>query len=78
MTAGALPKTPLMPDPSTLFVIIVFSAVGWAAFRHGKTESNVTCLLLGIALMVYPYFVEGLALNALIGAALSAAVWYTW
>jgi hypothetical protein len=67
-----------MPDPSTLFVIIVFSAVGLAAFRRGKRESNMICLLLGIALMVYPYFVEGLALNALIGAALSAAVWYNW
>ena len=67
-----------MPDPSTLFVIILFSAVGLAAFRRGKRESNIICLLLGIALMVYPYFVEGLALNALIGAALSAAVWYVW
>ena len=67
-----------MPDPSTLFVIIVFSAVGLAAFRRGKRESNIICLLLGIALMVYPYFVQGLALNALIGAALSAAVWQTW
>jgi len=67
-----------MPDPSTLFVIIVFSAVGLAAFRRGTRESNIICLLLGIALMVYPYFVEGLTLNLLIGAALSAAVWYTW
>lgn len=67
-----------MPDPSTLFVIIVFSAVGLAAFRHGKSESNIVCLLLGIALMVYPYFVEGLTLNLLIGAALSTAVWQTW
>ena len=67
-----------MPDPSTLFVIIVFSAVGLAAFRHGKSESNIACLLLGITLMVYPYFVEGITLNALIGTALSVAVWYTW
>ena len=67
-----------MPDPSTLFVIIVFGAVGLAAFRHGKRESNIVCLLLGIALMVYPYFVEGLTLNLLIGAALSAAVWRVW
>ena len=67
-----------MPDPSTLFVIIVFSAVGFAAFRHGKREGNVLCLLLGIALMVNPYFVEGFVLNTFIGAALSAAVWSTW
>ena len=67
-----------MPDPSTLFLIIVFSAIGLAAFRRGKRQSNILCLMLGIALMVYPYFVEGLALNTLIGAALSAAVWHTW
>jgi hypothetical protein len=34
--------------------------------------------LLGIALVVYPYFVEGFVLNTFIGAALSAAVWSTW
>jgi hypothetical protein len=67
-----------MPDPSTLFVIIVFSAVGLAAFRHGKSESNMLCLVLGIVLMVYSYFVEGLTLNLLVGAALSAAVWRVW
>ena len=67
-----------MPEPSTLFVIIVFSAVGLAAFRHGKRESNVICLLLGIALMVYPYFVGGFTLSLVIGAALSTAVWRTW
>lgn len=67
-----------MPDPSTLFVIIVFSAVGIAAFRHGKSESNMVCLVLGIVLMVYSYFVEGLSLNLLVGAALSALVWRFW
>ncbi|MEY3480909.1 MAG: hypothetical protein RIQ71_1684 [Verrucomicrobiota bacterium] len=67
-----------MPDPSTLFIIIVFSAVGLAAFRHGKSESNMVCLVLGIVLMVYSYFVEGLTLNLLVGAALSAAVWRVW
>ncbi len=72
------PQARAMPEPSTLFVIIVFSAVGLAAFRRGKRESNILCLLLGIALMVYPYFVEGLLLNVAIGAALTAAVWYSW
>lgn len=67
-----------MPDPSTIFVIIVFSAVGLAAFRRGRREGNILCLLLGIALMVYPYFVEGLLLSVAIGAALAAAVWYSW
>lgn len=67
-----------MPDPATLFFIIVFSAAGLAAFRHGKREGNMVCLLIGLALMAYPYVVEGLALNLLVGAALSAAAWYVW
>ncbi len=67
-----------MPDPSTIFVIIVFSAVGLAAFRRGKREGNMLCLILGIALMVYPYFVEGLFLSVAIGATLTAGVWYSW
>ena len=67
-----------MPSPETLFVIILFSAIGLAAFRHGKRESNAICLLLGIALMVYPYFVDGLLLNLAVGAALTTATWHFW
>ena len=67
-----------MPSPETIFVIILFSAIGLAAVRHGKRESNAVCLLLGIALMIYPYFVDGLLLNLGIGAALTTAVWHFW
>jgi drug/metabolite transporter (DMT)-like permease len=67
-----------VPAPETIFVIILFSAIGLAAFRHGKRQNNIVCLLLGIALMVYPYFVEGLLLNLAIGAALTAVVWKSW
>lgn len=67
-----------MPDPSTIFLIIVFSGVGLAAWRRGKREQNVLVLLAGIALMVFPYFVQGLALTAAIGGALTGLVWFLW
>lgn len=67
-----------MPDAETLFVGVIFGAVGIASFRHGKREGNAACMLLGVALMVFPYFVGGLALNLLIGAGLTAGAWFSW
>ncbi len=67
-----------MPDAETLFFGLVFGAVGIAAFRHGKREGNAMCLLLGVALMAFPYFVDGVALTVLVGAGLTAGVWFSW
>ena len=67
-----------MPDAETLFFGLVFGAVGIAAFRHGKREGNAMCLLLGVALMVFPYFVDGVVLTVLVGAGLTAGVWFSW
>ena len=52
--------------------------VGLVAFRHGKRESNMVCLLLGIALMVYPYFVSSPLATLAIGVGLTAVIWNIW
>ncbi len=67
-----------MPDGSTIFFGIVFGAVGLAVFRHGRRETNFACLFIGLALMVYPYFVEGLVLNVLVGLGLTGGAWMFW
>ncbi len=38
--------------------LIIFSVIGMAAFRAGKRDAEPKVLLLGIALMVYPYFIS--------------------
>lgn len=38
---------------------IIFGAVGFAAFVYGKKERSFKPLVVGIALMGYPYFVNG-------------------
>jgi hypothetical protein len=62
-------------DPGLLFLSIVTSGIGFVFFVYGKKQDRWPQLAGGIALMVYPYFVETLALNLLIGVAIVAAVW---
>jgi hypothetical protein len=47
-----------MPTPEAFFAIIVFSIIGLAAFRAGKREGAWKTMLIGVGLMVYPYFVS--------------------
>jgi len=49
---------------------IVFGIIGMGYFSFGKKRDNTVFLLSGIALMVFPYFVEGLSLNIIVGVIL--------
>ncbi len=49
---------------------VFFSAFGVGYFIYGKKQANFLMLGTGLALMVYPYFVPGLAMMILVGIAL--------
>ena len=59
-----------MPEPASLFAMILFGAIGMGAFVYGKSTSAFKPMVIGIALMVYPYFVEGTMANYGVGAVL--------
>ncbi|MEI6072511.1 MAG: hypothetical protein WCS31_12015 [Verrucomicrobiae bacterium] len=59
-----------MPSPSSLFAAILFGAIGMGAFVHGKRNGLAMPALIGVALMVYPYFVSETWLVFSIGALL--------
>lgn len=50
---------------------IGFGIIGMGYFSIGKRRDQPSFLYSGIALMVFPYFIEGLTANIVIGAALS-------
>jgi hypothetical protein len=52
----------------------LFSAIGFVAFIYGKKMSLLRPTLLGIALMVYPYFCVSTWLLYGIGTLLTAAL----
>ena len=56
---------------------IIFGAVGFAAFVYGKKERSFKPLVVGIALMGYPYFINGTFWLYAAGAGL-CLVLYFW
>ena len=51
-----------------------FGLVGFSCFIYGKKTSKATPMLIGVVLMIYPYFVTSLLLLCSIGVALIIAL----
>lgn len=64
-----------MPGFSELFAAVVFGAVGLAAFVYGKKATNWKPMVIGVALMAYPYFFEQALLLYGIGIALCVSLY---
>lgn len=59
-----------LPGPAYIAGAILFSILGFAAYRHGKKASLKTFKWLGIALMLYPYAITDTVWLYVVGAAL--------
>jgi hypothetical protein len=59
-----------IPTPGTLFAAILFGAIGLGAFVYGKRAGLAMPMILGAALMGYPYFVSDIWLTFGIGICL--------
>lgn len=57
---------------SSLAASFIFGTFGIYLFRHGKKRAHGPVLAIGIALMIYPYFIENLFLLWAIGVGLLA------
>ncbi|NNP71535.1 hypothetical protein A7P53_03595 [Acinetobacter defluvii] len=47
---------------SVLLWGVLFSSIGLGYFIYGKKQQHIMALICGIGLMIYPYFVENIAL----------------
>jgi hypothetical protein len=65
-------------DPLDLVAGLLFGGVGFVAFIYGKKMMNVRAMALGGALMGYPYFTPSGAPQWVVGAALTAALYFSW
>ncbi len=63
-------------SPANIFIAVMFSIVGLAAFRYGKKNGEARSLVLGALLMVYGYFVSDAWLSLLVGGVLTALIFY--
>ena len=53
---------------ATLIAGTLFGSIGFVAFIYGKRMSLWKPMLLGLALMIFPYFVESMPVLYAIGA----------
>lgn len=58
-----------------LFAGLIFGGIGFVAFVYGKKQTQLKMMLLGVALMAYPYFVANPLLLWGIGLLLTSALW---
>jgi glucose uptake protein GlcU len=64
---------------SSIIASILFGIIGWWMFKTAKRRDNTKVVWIGVALMIYPYFVDNTKLIWLIGFALCGlAYYYRW
>ena len=61
---------------ANIFAYIIFGAIGFAVFVYGKKNKLLRPMIIGLALMAYPYFFSGTLLIYLVGIILTAAVFF--
>jgi hypothetical protein len=59
-----------------IFACIIFGAIGFAVFLYGKKNRFFRPMIIGVALMAYPYFISGTLLLYIVGIALTAALYF--
>jgi len=65
----------LFDSPANLFAGLLFGAIGLAVFSYGKKMTVVKPMIIGVALMAYPYFVSQTWALYGIGVALCVALY---
>jgi len=63
-------------DAGSLFASMGIGTVGFGIFLYGKKQQRLPHVLVGIVLMVYPYFVPGVLPMIGIAVGLIAALWF--
>ncbi len=65
-----------LPSPAWIFGCLLFSLVGFAAWRYGKAVQSQAIRWLGVALMFYGYLTKPVWLLYGVGIALCVAIWW--
>lgn len=63
-------------NSSALFLGLIFSSIGLGYFIYGKKQKMTMPFICGIALMIFPYFIENNLLISAIGIILSLIPWF--
>jgi hypothetical protein len=62
-------------EAGPLLLSLAISGVGFVFFSYGKKMARAPQILVGLLLMVYPYFVSELWVMAVVAAVLLGLLW---
>lgn len=62
-------------DANNLLASLVIGGIGTVSFIYGKRQSRVPQMVVGLVLVVYPYFISNVFLMIGIAVLLLAALW---
>jgi hypothetical protein len=63
-------------DPTWLLLSMIPSGAGFVLFMYGKKQERMPQLVVGLLMMVYPYFVSTASAMTVVGLLLWGALWY--
>jgi hypothetical protein len=62
-------------EPGWIIASLVVSSIGFVLFVYGKKMVRIPQLVVGLAMLVYPYFVPNVIAMLIVAAVLSLALW---
>jgi hypothetical protein len=62
-------------DAGWIFASLIVSSIGFILLNYGRKMARLPQILVGIAMLIYPYFVPGVLANVLVTAGLLALLW---
>ncbi|WP_218110253.1 hypothetical protein [Oligoflexus tunisiensis] len=45
-------------DPGFIMLAAIFSGLGFVYFHYGRKQAKIMLIVIGLVLMVYPYFLD--------------------
>lgn len=58
-------------DLAFFMLALIFSAIGFVYFQYGRKQAQIPMIISGLALMVFPYFLDSKIWLVVIGTVLA-------
>jgi hypothetical protein len=62
-------------SPSWIVASLLVSAIGFVLLSYGKKMARIPQLVVGLAMLIYPYFVPNVVAMLIVAGVLSLGLW---
>jgi hypothetical protein len=62
-------------SPGWIIASLIVSSIGFVLLSYGKKMQRIPQLVVGLAMLIYPYFVPNVVAMLIVAGVLSAGLW---